>query len=159
MAEKNGIEKNGGGNRPVPLQLRAHHLLCLHGFRGLGYSPQFVENMWLVKNRIERDSNLLIELTDTPDAICAACPHLVGGLCHRKGSESEARLRSMDREVLNRLGFQPGHRAPCHQLVALVQQRIAPADLTSICAGCQWIELGYCRDGLRSGSLAPGTDR
>ncbi|PIU52192.1 DUF1284 domain-containing protein, partial [Candidatus Desantisbacteria bacterium CG07_land_8_20_14_0_80_39_15] len=31
------------------MKIRAHHLLCVLGFQGLGYSPEFIKKMTQVK--------------------------------------------------------------------------------------------------------------
>ena len=75
----------------VSVVLRVHHLLCLHGFRGFGYSPEFVSNMQLVRDGLASSPDVEVEVTTSPDDICSACPHLQEGKCARDGGDSETR--------------------------------------------------------------------
>lgn len=127
------------------MRLRAHHLLCLLGFRGLGYSPEFVANLSAIHHRLRRCPEEHVAVVDGADAICSACPHLVedGGACAR-GDGPETR----DRAVLERLRSQSGE---CGSWSAWQRRLAASFDaeaLAQVCAGCGWRSLGYCREGL-----------
>lgn len=127
--------------------MRAHHLLCALGFRGLGYSPEFVANMTQVVRRL-RGGRARVALVDTPDVICAACPNLQGGRC-RPASGRRSRVPTRDRRVLRRLGLVSGAELTARQAYALVRERITPEELREkLCAGCRWVGLGYCEAGL-----------
>ena len=151
----------------TPLRIRGHHLLCLHGFRGLGYSPEFVANMQAVKDRL-LDPTLEVEVTVSPDDICAACPHLAAGGCSRKG-DSEARISAKDSAVLRRLSLSAGDHLPAGTLFALVAERFSrqsrdpvagQAGISGLCSSCKWYPLGWCEAGIRKsnlGSASPGT--
>ena len=140
--------------RPLPtgtgrgaFVLRAHHLLCALGFRGIGYSPEFTANMKRVVRRL-RAGRQQVRLTDTPDVICAACPNLRGGRC-RPASGLHSRVPARDRRVLRRMGLPPGTVVTVKRAYDLVRERITPKDLREkTCAGCRWLELGYCEEGL-----------
>jgi len=128
--------------------LRAHHLLCALGFRGLGYSPEFVANMTRVVRALRRRPGRLVRLADTPDAICRACPNLRGGRC-RPATGGRSRVPTRDRKVLRRLGLKPGARLTARAAYALIRARITPEDLRrDLCAECRWVALGYCEEGL-----------
>lgn len=53
------------------MKLRAHHLICLLGFRGLGYSPEFVENMARIADQLRSFPHTVIEIVRRPDDICS----------------------------------------------------------------------------------------
>lgn len=84
----------------MKLLLRGHHLLCLKGFQGYGYDDAFTQNMTLINSKRKQDDTT-ISLTDSPDDICAACPHLNNGLCENELQNQ--RIVRMDREVLKKL--------------------------------------------------------
>ena len=131
------------------LRIRAHHLLCMMGFRGLGYSPEFVENMQLVVASFFSAPGMDTELAAGADDICSACPNLHDGACHAD-EDSERNVAARDEAVLRRLGLSAGGRMDSPALTRLVVERIDDSALAEICAGCQWLPLGHCEAGLRS---------
>lgn len=141
---------------PTPtLRLRGHHILCLHGFRGLGYSPEFVSNMRQVRDRLLDSPETEAELTISPDDICSACPHLSDAHCAKRGEESESRIRAKDAAILSRLSLSPGDRMPARELFALTAQRFS-GGIDDVCSSCRWFPLGWCADGIRTMNMSPG---
>ncbi|MCI0529274.1 MAG: DUF1284 domain-containing protein [Nitrospira sp.] len=59
-----------------PVIIRGHTLLCLQGFRGEGYSPDFIDNMAVIHTRLQSHPETRVRVTDSPDLFCAACPNL-----------------------------------------------------------------------------------
>jgi hypothetical protein len=131
-----------------PLKVRPHHLLCILGFRGLGYDEEFVSNMTKLVEKLHADSTLPITLVVGGDAICAACPHSKGGKCLKR-ADSEAEVTILDSKVLKRLGFEVGVQIPAGEAWERVRERLTSEDLTEICVDCEWLGLGYCVEGLR----------
>jgi len=137
------------------IPLRGHHLLCMFGFRGLGYSPEFVENMSRVVDAFFSERRHDFALVADCDEICKACPYLWDGECHRGKSRGKA-ARRRDLEVLESLALSPGTSHPNSFLRRRVKERISVEDLLRICAGCQWLPCGYCTEGLRDFAEASG---
>ena len=131
------------------LSLRAHHLLCLHGFQGLGYDDRFVENMAEVCKRVRAEPGPEIVVVDEPDDICAPCPHTFGSACGKSGGDAEERAKELDHRVLAKLGINPEQVFSRNDLLALLQEKITPEDLVSVCEGCEWLPFDYCAEGLR----------
>ncbi len=52
------------------IRLRGHHFLCLLTYKGLGYTPAFVENMTAIADRINAGEKVILHAG--PDDICAA---------------------------------------------------------------------------------------
>ena len=129
------------------LEIRAHHLLCMFGFRGLGYSRAFVDNMRAIVDSFFSKSWAEVELLTGCDAICAACPHARDGKCAAEEGADLA-VKSRDENVLAMLGLAAGDRLDSPSLVRLVADKVKPSDLPRICAGCQWLQAGYCQEGL-----------
>ncbi len=132
---------------PRRLKIRGHHLLCMFGFRDLGYSRGFVENMRAVVDVFFGQGPAEVELASECDDICSACPYMKGERCtatDAQGGDMPAR----DAAVLGKLGLSVGSRHAASSLVRLVEDRIRPADLQQLCAGCPWLEAGYCGEGL-----------
>ena len=131
----------------VSVVLRGHHLLCLHGFRGFGYSPEFVSNMQLVRDRLASSPDVEVEVTTSPDDICSACPHLQEGKCARDGGDSETRTREKDTAVLARLALSPGDKISSGELFALTAERFSNG-IEDLCSLCKWFPLGWCAEGI-----------
>lgn len=129
------------------LKIRGHHLLCVFGFRGLGYSPQFVENMTALVRSFFAEEPAEVEIVAGCDDICRACPHVHDGECGMSEDAGPV-VRDRDRAVLDRLGLAPGMGHSNDSLRCLVAGGVQGADLEELCAGCEWFPLGYCGRGL-----------
>jgi hypothetical protein len=127
------------------IKLRAHHLLCLYGFRGLGYNKEFVENMQAIVDRIRENPSIEIELVRGADDICLKCPHNIEDRCSKPGRNVE----EFDQGIIDRLKVEIGNEAESRNLLNLIETRIRPGELSLICKGCEWLELGFCQEGLR----------
>lgn len=146
------------GNEGGLVRLRGHTLLCLQGFRGKGYSAGFVENLADIHRDLLRHPERWVEVIETPDAVCAACPHRKLSGCSLNGDDSEESMQEQDRRVLALLGLQVGARFRWSQILDRVRGAISGDDLSGICGGCRWLSLGYCRDGidrLRATGMVP----
>ncbi len=139
-------EAGTGKFRGIPL--RAHHLLCLLGFQGIGYTADFIRNFQKVKRLVEQHPGLTIEVVDSCDVICVACPNMQDGECFRSGRKYNEKVKCIDHRVTERLGIKPGDRFKARELYALVKEKIMPDDIKDICQGCDWLNLGFCPRGL-----------
>ena len=129
--------------------LRAHHLICILGFRGLGYSTDYVANMSKIVGQLRSSPQTLIQVVSEPDDICAPCPFLREGGCREKGPESEEVVRNRDCAVMERLDVMAGDELTWAEVESRIRSSISPEDLDRICQDCQWLPLGYCTDGLK----------
>ncbi len=120
----------------MKLVLRGHHLLCLKGFQGYGYSEDFVKNMTEV-NAERKSENTTISLTDSPDDICKACPNLKNNLCENQTQNK--RIVEMDREVLKKLNSSEDFNAL--ELFEKIDSIFNTKESVSkICFNCSWHE-------------------
>jgi uncharacterized protein len=127
------------------IRLRPHHLLCVLGFQGKGYSDDFTANMAGIvdKLRAPDGDGVQIEVTVTADSICAPCPHKAG-----EGCVKDAQIRALDQRHAQALGLVGGTRLSWGQAQARIVENVAPGSLAALCAGCQWLPYGLCEDGL-----------
>ncbi len=131
-----------------PIRLRGHTLLCLQGFRGKGYSPEFVENMSAIHRILTDHPETLVEVLDSPDVVCGACPHRHPIGCTLNGDRSEEELKDQDHVVLRRLGLQVGRRVRWQDVLDRIRASLRSDDLSAICGNCRWLPLGLCREGI-----------
>jgi hypothetical protein len=131
------------------MRIRAHTLLCIQGFRGAGYSPEFVDNLSRIHETLSAQPQIWVEIVDTTDAICGACPHGQSAGCTLNGPLSEADMQHQDRHVLSRLGLEAGMRIQWGEILNRIRtSTITGASLPGICGQCRWLPLGYCREGI-----------
>jgi hypothetical protein len=135
-------------NSESPIRLRAHTLLCLQGFRGMGYSSRFVENMTTIHRILSDHPESLVEILDSPDAVCGACPHRQPVGCTLNGDRSEEEMKHQDHVVLQTLGLQAGSRVRWQDVLDRIRASLHGDDLPSICGNCRWLSLGFCREGI-----------
>ena len=128
------------------LELRGHHLLCLLGYHGQGYSPQHQEEMWVVKHRLHYFPETWVQGKAAPDGVCQVCPWLREEGCFLQERPREGSVVSLDRRVLARLGLD-GAR-PWQEVLGRVRERVRAADLPDICSPCPWLKTGLCQEAL-----------
>ncbi|MBO8157371.1 MAG: DUF1284 domain-containing protein [Bacillaceae bacterium] len=128
--------------------LRGHHLLCVHGFRGMGYSSEFVQKMQQIVEEIRNtDLDFPVQVIAGLDETCFSCPHKGEGYCN-KSPESNAHVLGMDRRVISHLGLEDGQVYQKSELVKAVKKYVEPEDLDELCKGCSWLEYGVCKEGI-----------
>ncbi len=120
------------------MKLRGHHLVCLHFYRGKGYSPAFVKHLSAIVRRAEEGEEE-IEVVPGADDVCRACPHLRGGRCGQKEGADEE-IRELDRKALAFLQVAPGERVLWRQ----IREKVLAAPnqwFDAFCMGCDWSDL------------------
>ena len=130
----------------TPLRFRPHHFLCALGFRGKGYSDAFTANMAQIvvgTLRTPGGGQTEIEVTGSTDDICTPCPRRRGALC-----TSQDKIDRLDARHAAALTVQPGDRLSWDEAQARIRARVAPGDLTRLCADCDWLPLGLCEKAL-----------
>ncbi|MBE0428438.1 MAG: DUF1284 domain-containing protein [Thermoleophilia bacterium] len=140
------MNKGQGGVAIRDVRLRAHHLLCIQGFRGQGYSPQFVANLARLTHRLRTGSELSVRIVAGADDICFACPHLRTGSCNCPDQD----VCSLDAEVMKKLDIDVGDTGTWASLLQVIGKKISPDDMNELCAGCRWNDLDYCSGGVEA---------
>ncbi len=136
-----GLKTPPPGITEAPLPMRPHHVLCALGFEGHGYSDAFTSNMARLVRRLRRPdgAEVQISITAGADAICGPCPSRRGAGC-----EKQVKIDALDAAHGNALGLAAGDRLSWGEAVDRVRTHVKPGDLATLCAGCQWLELGLC---------------
>ena len=120
----------------MKIRLRGHHLLCLQGFQGYGYSEEFVLNMTRI-NELRKSNDCTITLTNTPDDICSSCPNLKNNLCENE-KQNEI-IAKMDDEVLSQIEYKNEYNSPdLFNEISLKFNTLK--SLENICNNCKWVE-------------------
>jgi len=126
----------------LTIRLRGHHLLCLLGYRGKGYSDAFCANMTAVYETLRNEPDHLVELIEGPDDLCRAFPADQPPHCDNRS------VFDKDRAVLAKLGLAVGDRRRWSALCARVAEAVEPGDISVLCANCRWEPLGLCSEGV-----------
>ena len=118
------------------MELRGHHLLCILGFQGYGYSEDFVLNMTRI-NELRKTDETTIKLINSSDDICSACPNLKNDLCENE-MQNETIVK-MDEEVLSEFDINKEYNA-----IDLFNEVILKFNtlksVENICNDCKWAE-------------------
>lgn len=122
------------------IEIRAHHLLCLQGFQGHGYSQAFAQNMSEIVRYIGLNPDLEIEIVEKCDVICACCPHNVKGVCQKNLGSAQS-IREMDMYVLKKLNLKRGTKIRAKDIFTFVNKKLNDSlDIESLCGACEWKE-------------------
>jgi len=117
-----------------PVELRGHHLLCLHFFAGEGYSPAFADNLRAMLTAAETDGAVVV---NGADSVCTPCPGLTGTMC-----EAEKEVRRLDDLALRLLEVAPGDTVVWNNVRDRLPD-VLEAWYAGACDGCSWLTV--CR--------------
>lgn len=120
----------------MKIKLRGHHLLCLQGFQGYGYSEDFVSNMTRI-NELRKSDECIISLTNEPDDICFSCPNLKNNLCENEIQNSI--IVKMDNEVLSKLNSNKEHNS-IDLFDEVASKFNSLKSVENVCNGCKWTD-------------------
>ena len=120
------------------IRLRPHHLLCIQGFHGEGYSPEFASRLATLAAAVTAVPGLPVAIADGPDDICDAFPHRTGRECGLDASGGIG-VRELDAGVLEALGFPAGAVTSIAAVAGILAGNpMAKASVDALCAGCRW---------------------
>ncbi|HHT19402.1 MAG: DUF1284 domain-containing protein [Euryarchaeota archaeon] len=126
--------ENGVGSKP--LRIRAHHLLCIQGFQGFGYSKEFTDNMAKITEQILKNPFSFIKIVNGADLICECCPHNNKGICNAESSSPNS-VMFLDSLVLQNLKIEEGSIVSASQ-ISLITKNLDGQTVNEICGNCSW---------------------
>lgn len=130
MSDKKGVY--------MLFRIRAHHGMCFSFFKGKGYSGEFTENMWAMKEKLQKDPRVI--LLKEADDVCVHCPNNEGGK-----STCLEKAKRYDCQVLAYCGLEAGVELRWKDFEKLVRENILDVGRREeICGDCEWS--GMCRD-------------
>jgi len=119
------------------LKIRAHHLCCIQGFQGYGYSPAFVANMRTVISDIKAFPSRPIKLVSECDAICISCPS--NRECSTLRSAYSHKIKNMDLVLMEKLNIEEGTVIKAEEAFRLINSKLNNAsDIEDVCQICKW---------------------
>lgn len=125
----------------MTIRLRGHHLLCLLGYRGMGYSDDFCVNMTAIYELLLAKPETEIEIILGPDDVCKAYPP-------DKAYHCEGTVYSLDAAILAKLGLEVAERGSWQSICDRVAETMVPEDISHLCTTCPWEKYGVCAEGV-----------
>lgn len=123
-------------------KLRGHHLFCLLGYRGMGYSKEYVENMTSIHQILRSNPKTLVQLVNGPDQLCEKYPNSGDYHCQ------DQNIYDRDAVILERMGLKLNQILKWEDIEARVRKHVVPTDIQSICETCSWRSYGVCEKGV-----------
>ena len=125
------------------LKLRGHHLFCLLGYQGMGYSEEYVENMTSLHQMLREEPETWVQLIEGPDQLCEKYPN--SGKYHCQ----DQHIGDRDRVILEKLGLKIGQIIKWKEIETSIQKNVVPSDIEAVCETCSWRSYGVCEEGVQ----------
>ncbi|MFP3917891.1 DUF1284 domain-containing protein [Lysinibacillus telephonicus] len=123
-------------------KIRGHHLFCLLGYRGMGYSEEYVKNMTYIHQTLKTNPNTLVQLVKGPDQLCKKYPN--SGEYHCQ----DQNIYERDAVILEKMGLKIGDIVKWGDIETRVRKYVVPTDILTICETCSWRSYGVCKKGI-----------
>lgn len=122
-------------------ELRAHHLMCILGYKGYNYSGK-TKNQWgAFLADAKKDSFLKIKIVNGYDSLCAKCP-----ATEQVSRCKDKVVNKIDKKVMKLLHIKNGQEFFFLDLIEKLQNVMTPQKHQKICGECSWRTLGLCKD-------------
>lgn len=122
--------------------LRGHHLFCLLGYRGMGYSDQYVKEMTRLHTVLREDPQTLITIVHGPDDLCSNFPENEPYHC------DESAVLDRDERIVQYLGLTIGNTYTWSDIEQRIIERVVREDIPRFCSTCPWLPYGVCEEGV-----------
>ena len=118
------------------LKIRPHHIFCIQGFQGYGYSREFEINLANVIAEIRNHPQIKIEIVTGVDSICESCPYNFRGICKVEPGANN-RILNMDRLIMEKLDLFDGSVHYASKVLSKAHD-LNLEDVNEICGSCSW---------------------
>ena len=115
---------------------------CLLGYRGMGYSETFAENMTEVYKQLWHEPTTLVTIVKGPDDLCEHFP------CDKPYHCDNQNVHQRDDLISEHLGLKIGDCVAWQQILDRVKSRVKPHHIPEWCASCPWLSYGVCEKGV-----------
>ena len=120
------------------IKLRPHHLLCTQGYRGKGYSKEFVENMTKIVRSIKNEK-VQVQLIFSEDDICSKCPNLSENNICKSNT-----VNMIDNKVIKYFELEE-KVYEYESLIRYIKSHITNEIMDDICGNCEWYSISKCK--------------
>lgn len=119
-----------------PIEIRAHHLLCIPRFYHGGYDEIFAQNMKKICMFIRKNPNSKIKvLVGKLDDLCYKCPHKFQDGCIQSKKIGQW-VVSQDKKVADFLKIKPDSVLNAKDIFNRSLEKVNPNTIKSVCKGC-----------------------
>ena len=125
-------------------KLRGHHLFCLLGYKGMGYSQEYVDNMTVLHQSLRDEPETWVQLIEGPDQLCEKYPN--SGEYHCQDRHIDKR----DHVILEKLGLNIGQILKWKDIEDAIRKNVVPSDIEVVCETCSWRSFGVCEEGVQN---------
>jgi len=124
-------------------RLRGHHLFCLLGYRGMGYSKEYVENMTRLHQTLRDNPGTWIQIVKGPDQLCDKYPNSGEYHCLDKNIDER------DAVILEKMDIKVGQFLKWKDIKSHIKRHVVPTDIHNVCETCSWRSYGVCEEGIQ----------
>lgn len=123
-------------------RLRGHHLLCLLGYHGMGYSREYIANMTSMHDTLRTAPDTEIQIVADPDDLCVKFPETQPCHCH------DENIHQRDNAMLEQLGITVGQTITWREIEDRIKTTFEPDDIDTLCSTCSWRLFRVCHEGV-----------
>ncbi|MDD3984568.1 MAG: DUF1284 domain-containing protein [Methanobacterium sp.] len=120
-----------------PIKIRAHHILCIQGFQGYGYSKDFETHMQRIIIFLDTHPTTKIQIITKTDEICSYCPYNYKNSCNMD-KYSPIIMEKLDKLIIKKFLLKENEIYPIEDILKLVNDNINHNTLIEICGNCSW---------------------
>jgi hypothetical protein len=124
------------------IRLRGHHLLCLLGFRGMGYSEPFANNMMDIYEQLYQEPTTQVTIVRGSDDLCKSFP------CDQPNHCDNQNVHERDEFIRKHLDLEVGDCLAWQQILDRVKSNVKSDHIPEWCATCPWLSYGVCEAGV-----------
>lgn len=131
------------GLRPDHILMRPHHLLCLPGYVGFGYSKEHANSWDMISHLVASNSKIKIKVVEGRDTLCFKCPSNE----ESNTNCNEAFIKNLDEKVKNLLNIENNQFYIYSELAEKLKKILNPQKHEELCGDCGWrTKFGLCID-------------
>lgn len=124
------------------IEIRAHHFMCLPGYKGYNYGDKIKNNWDNVSRLIKEYPETPVKIINGPDTLCIDCPHNA----ENKNTCKKGFVNNLDETVKKLLGIKVSEVYTYAELDKKIHELLDPQKHAEICGDCMWRAYGLCKD-------------
>ncbi len=124
------------------IELRAHHLLCLPGYKGHAYSKEHINSWGRVSESLKYYPQTPVKIVSGRDILCTTCPN-------NETAEircNEKFLKLLDEKVKSILNLSENITYNYNELQKALKATMTKEKHEALCGDCNWRIYGLCKD-------------